>query len=260
MSSTMEEFKRGFSSLLGWDKETSIVAISGRQSPAKASEAVPAPAPIAINHAISEADVTQLEGAHGVAEASRELAAKANVLHVTLTTALGEADAAASVAVKHISTVEAEWAAKIGEFVQKNADMRIEAKQATRRAAAAETALDAAKARIAELELALTDVALHTSEESHPREHSPSVAHVQSLGAGHGGFDLGGGTYGTSTAGDNGSSSSPAAVDVNSLISSPAGGPSELKSSPPKLSLDPTLATDARDQAVTKGGGCCSIS
>ena len=81
---------------------------------------------------------------------SRAVATEANVAVSILMATLQDADTASE---SRIRMMDDEWSEKMGEIVQKNSQLRVEAKQAARRAAAAEEALTTAQARIAALEV-----------------------------------------------------------------------------------------------------------
>ena len=78
--------------------------------------------------------------------------------------ALSPSDAASAAAAKveardaeELEAMEDEWSAKLGEHISRNAQLRVEIKQATRRAAHAERALIAANVKMAELQKATAE-------------------------------------------------------------------------------------------------------
>ena len=87
-----------------------------------------------------------------------------------------------------VQQLEEEWSGKMGEYMQRNAQLRVDAKQATRRATAAEKELAAAQERIASLEQGLEDAALEGDERLDSIVDAGTP--VANLGAGHGGVDL----------------------------------------------------------------------
>ena len=60
-------------------------------------------------------------------------------------------------AAEDLAAVEDEWSTKLGEYISRNAQLRVEVKQATRRSAEAEKALEAAHAKMAELQKAAAE-------------------------------------------------------------------------------------------------------
>jgi hypothetical protein len=159
----------------------------------------------------------------------------------------------------------------MGELVQKNSGLRVEAKQAARRATAAEGALKTAQERVAALEQALTDMALDSGEGSTARAEIRSpAASIVSLGEGHGGVDLGGNSCLASPLSHTSVSPNQATVlDVDTLVpgspareleDSTASAPAPSKGrSPPRLTLDE--AAPAPAVAIHKAsGGCCIVS
>ena len=98
--------------------------------------------------------------AQQMAEACRLLALQHETSLQVVTSSLRDADALVA---EQSDAIDDVWAEKIADHVRRNAQLRIDVKQATRRAQAAETALAVAQARIAELEGALESTALDSS-------------------------------------------------------------------------------------------------
>ena len=61
-------------------------------------------------------------------------------------------------AAAELQTCEDEWSAKLGEYISRNAQLRVEVKQATRRATEAEKVLEAANVKMAELQKAFAEL------------------------------------------------------------------------------------------------------
>ena len=116
------------------------------------------------------------------------------VVKVDLGVANELADARAEIATlraeaeSKLNQLEEEWSEKMGEYMQRNAQLRVDAKQAVRRATAAEKDLALATERIKTLEQGLEDAALGSDERLDRQLESGTP--IASLGAGHGGFDL----------------------------------------------------------------------
>ena len=207
----------------------------------------------------------------------------ADVLASLLQTALADADASLRAAQDALERTDIESGAQIGEYMNRNAQLRRDEKQATRRVLDVEAELAQARKRIAELEQALTDAALAGASPDELDAHGVerSTKPVASLGTGHGGFDLtrspspppGGASPPNS--GGGGGRRIGAEVEVESLlqdvVSSPSrasGGqavgkarPSEPDESPARLSLrDAEPAPTGPELASGKKGSCCAIS
>ena len=194
------------------------------------------------------------------------LAAEATAAMTLLSDALRDADTSLDHAGAGLSHAEEECSAKLGEFVQKNAHLRLEAKNAERRAAKAEEDLEYAQKQIAALEQALTDAALATDDAVNDFGRPPlatgEATSVQSLGAGHGGVDIGTSSYSPpnrlspTSAICEGVMSPPAAS--NSNLGSPDA--SAMYSSPAKLSMDEGISLPEISVTKHKNAGCCTIS
>lgn len=217
-----------------------------------------------------------------------------------LGTTLRDCEVALADAWQHVGALEDVWSAAEADAMQKNSQMRMEARQSERMAKAKEKAIVVAQQRVQELEQALTDAALRSERDEDdeleqqlvaPRSANKDSSNtVESLGDGHGGVDLGGarhlsspealslhnadarswvkaaGEAGSIVAGGPGSSASPG-FDVV-----PTGGKSPTYTSPPKLTLEETAPmSDSQQDEFTPGGmatpkplkntgGCCIVS
>lgn len=152
-----------------------------------------------------------------------------------------------------VEQLEEEWSAKMGEYMQRNAKLRVEAKQSTRQVAALEKDLGKAQVRIKELEQGLEDAALG-SDEQIDRAIDEGVP-VQSLGDGHGGFDLSS-PRGSVTSPPPGVSPAPRPSSAGSPGAAPASGASGV---PTEIDVD-SLIQGGRDeleqeQRTSSGGG-----
>lgn len=196
--------------------------------------------------------------------------------------ALVQADQQLHMANSHITTIEEEWSEKMGEYIRINAQLRVENKQAMRKATALEAELAKSKERIASLEQALTDVALDSSYSaatSRALETISTSTPVASLGEGHGGVALN--LSPTGVAGGPASVSSllaspppsasaseePSAVDGEAMIDrlphlALTPGKPPRAESPARLSRDESRGEDLTAEPATsvKGGSCCLIS
>ena len=200
------------------------------------------------------------------------LLAESKVEAQCLRAMLADADAALAESAAEMERMEQDWTEKVSAFMQKNGQLRVDLKAAQRERATAEGDLDVARKRMAELEQALTDVALGggDGEEDLPSRpaasSTASVATVESLGDGHGGIDLGSGF------------SSPDAkphgmvLDADTIlpdVSAPNGATQvgtkaatlEMNwTSPPKLSLNEGSSShDSLGGGTRTGKGCCAI-
>ena len=162
----------------------------------------------------------------------------------TLRSALGDADCDLAIALQQADSIEDEWSGKQGAAMQQNSSLRIEARQAEKRAKTAESALRAAQERVATLEKALTDAALASSDQLLDAEVALDLnidgeRDVASLGEGHGGVDLGGARASRLSA-NMGPSPTP-----SSNRQSPATVPD---SSPPAPTTEPATISSATDE------------
>lgn len=132
---------RAFSSLLFYDDETDVpvralqVELDANAPPSKAA------LPLMTSSQVFEAEVCEAILCKSIAQAESE------ALKLS----------------EKLAAVEDEWSAKVAEFMQRNAQLRVDAKSATRRVAVLDAELETARKRIAELEKALTDVALDSN-------------------------------------------------------------------------------------------------
>ena len=102
----------------------------------------------------------EIDAAKTMANTCRQLALQHETSLAIVTASLADADALIS---ESADAIDDAWPEKIGEHVRRNAQLRMESKQATRRATQAEKTLEAAQARIAELEALLEKMALESS-------------------------------------------------------------------------------------------------
>lgn len=217
---------------------------------------------------------------------ARNSLAEARTEAQCLNAALADADAALVRTVAEMEQVEQDWTEKVNAFMQKNGELRVHLKAAQRERATAEGERDAARKRIAELEQALTEVALDSGagDDLPARRNTsptPAVGTVESLGDGHGGIDLGGGGIDLGGAGFAPPDAKPNGVvlDVDNIVtaSAPAGEAAPTQpptnaagvnkslestwTSPPKLSLNEGSSSheSAMGETAPKGKGCCAI-
>ena len=137
---------------------------------------------------VDAADAAVFDESYGAVGTESAAGSTPKAAEVTLRGALREADVEIGGLNAHIQQLEEEWSSKIGEYMQRNAQLRVDAKQAQRKSAKLERELAAARERIESLEQGLEDAALGSDERlDHIVEAGTPVA---SLAAGHGGFDL----------------------------------------------------------------------
>ena len=82
-----------------------------------------------------------------------------------LLAAIRDADLDIAALHAHVQQLEEEWSAKIGEYMQRNAQLRVDAKQALRRATAAEAAVEAKTAQLQQQQQA-ADAALADAKQA----------------------------------------------------------------------------------------------
>ena len=116
------------------------------------------------------------------------LAETIGVGETSVKNSLADADAEIEGLATALLQLDEEWSAKMGEYVQRNAQLRVDAKQATRKLQAAEADLMNARNRIKVLEDLLEDTALKGDESIDQAVAGRTES--MSLDAGSGGVDL----------------------------------------------------------------------
>ena len=101
---------------------------------------------------------------------------------------LSEVEAESASLRERLGVVEDEWSTKVGDYMQRNASLRMDVKKLDREAKSLREDLATAKMRCLELEQALENAALG-SDELHEDLKSASTP-IASLGEGHGGMRI----------------------------------------------------------------------
>ena len=172
-----------------------------------------------------------------MAEACRLLALQHETSLQVVTSSLRDADALVA---EQSDAIDDVWAEKIADHVRRNAQLRIDVKQATRRAQAAETALAVAQARIAELEGALESTALDSSADIDIGVVGAPLAASPPAPSSAGGAGGAGGTGGFA---------SPAQQPLSAAAAAASSGPSPSGVSPhAAVVTTPMAVVDETDQ------------